>query len=144
MRAFLFSIAIVFAPAIAQAIEVGDVISFSSAGVSETVTQVSRPETGVYKVHSRAMATNASEYCSRYEQLPPGSAKGKACIRQNVAATETQFSMNCRTRTLTIETGDGSGSYRPGEGGDPWVSTADANLIVRADGIYQKVCTSRR
>ena len=87
------------------------------------------------------MATNASEYCERYEQLTSESPKWKSCIKENVSDTPTAVAVNCRTKTIMLSgKGEGSGSYRPGGGGGPWTSVANPNYIIQGDSVFQAAC----
>ena len=125
----------------AQAVEVGDVVWLSSNGVSLTVTETHRIDRETVSLTAKQMATNASEYCERYEQLTPDSPKWKACVKEGTSATATTVAVNCRTRTIILGgQASGSGSYRPGESGGPWTSVANPNWIIQGDSVFKAAC----
>lgn len=144
MRALIMGFVLTtLASAAAQALDAGDVISLSSKGVSETVIGVGRTDPSTYAISSKALAANAAEFCQRYEALDPASAKGRECIRENTSTQTTQIAVDCRTMTIIVQTGAGSGSYRPSEGGGSWASVADPNMVIQGDNLFRQVCAVR-
>src|SRR4051794_5850781 len=126
----------------AHAIEVGDVF-FLSKGAGDTVTAVRRKDREAVEINAQAMDANAAEYCERYEQLALDSPKWKQCVRENVSRPRT-LTVNCRTATIILHgPGGGAGSYRPGDGGGPWVSVANPNWIIQGDGLFKMTCKRR-
>jgi len=125
----------------ACALEVGDVIWLSSHGVSLTVTETRRVNRETVMMAARQMESNAAEYCERYEQLSTESAKWKACVKENTSDKPTTVTVNCRTHTIILTGGiGGSGSYRPGDPGAPWVSVANPHWIMQGDDVYKTAC----
>lgn len=127
-----------FVPA-AQALEVGDVVWTSSNGVGLTVVSMARNMRDVVEFRAQALEANAAEYCERYEQLESSSAKWQACVERS-QGPEQRIEVRCKTRTIMLK----SGSYRPGGGGGPWVSTGNQNWIAHLDDLYKQACQPRR
>ncbi len=120
-----------------RAIEVGDVF-FVSNGTGNTVTSIVMRDSEGVELVAQSLQVNAAEYCERYEQLKPLSAKMRDCIRQNKGEPR-RFKVVCRTRTIITDTG----SYRPGASGGPWLSVANPNWILQGDDLYEQTCRRR-
>lgn len=120
-----------------RAIEVGDVF-FVSNGTGNTVTSIVKRDSEGVELVAQSLQVNAAEYCERYEQLKPLSAKMRDCIRQNKGEPR-RFKVVCRTRTIITDTG----SYRPGASGGPWLSVANPNWILQGDDLYEQTCRRR-
>lgn len=120
-----------------RAIEVGDVF-FVSNGTGNTVTSIVKRDADGIELIAQSLQVNAAEYCERYEQLKPLSAKMRDCIRQNKGEPR-RFKVVCRTRTIITDTG----SYRPGASGGPWLSVANPNWILQGDDLYEQTCRRR-
>ena len=118
----------------AAAIEVGDVF-FVSNGTGNTVISIMRRHEDSVDLVAQSLQANAAEYCERYEQLKPQSAKMHECIRQNTGQPRS-FKVICRTRTIITD----SGSYRPSGSGGPWLSVANPNWIIQGDDLYEQTC----
>ena len=118
----------------AAAIEVGDVF-FVSNGTGNTVISIMRRHEDSVDLVAQSLQANAAEYCERYQQLKPQSAKMHECIRQNTGQPRS-FKVICRTRTIITD----SGSYRPSGSGGPWVSVANPNWIIQGDDLYDQTC----
>jgi hypothetical protein len=121
----------------ARAIEVGDVF-FVSNGTGNTVTSIVKRDADGIELIAQSLQVNAAEYCERYEQLKPLSAKMRECLRQNRGQPR-RFKVVCRTKTIVTDTG----SYRPGGSGGPWLSVANANWIIQGDDLYGQACKHR-
>lgn len=126
-------------PAVANAVEVEDVVWLSSKGTGLTVTAVRRPDRETVELTARAMEANAAEYCEIYEQLESLSPKWKKCVRENVSPAR-KIVANCRTITIMLE----DGSYRPSGPGEPWGSLANPSWIIHADELFAAACRRRR
>ena len=118
----------------AAAIEVGDVF-FVSNGTGNTVISIMRRHEDSVDLVAQSLQANAAEYCERYQQLKPQSAKMHECIRQNTGQPRS-FKVICRTRTIITD----SGSYRPSGSGGPWLSVANPNWIIQGDDLYEQTC----
>ena len=118
----------------AAAIEVGDVF-FVSNGTGNTVISIVRHEADSVDLVAQSLKANAAEYCERYVQLKPHSAKMRECTKQNTGEPRS-FKVICRTRTIITD----SGSYRPSASGGPWVSVANPNWIIQGDDLYEQTC----
>ena len=118
----------------AAAIEVGDVF-FVSNSTGNTVISIMRRHDDIVDLVAQSLQANAAEYCERYEQLKPQSAKMHECIRQNTGQPRS-FKFICRTRTIITD----SGSYRPSGSGVPWLSVANPNWIIQGDDLYEQTC----
>ena len=136
VKACLLSLAVLvpqfFQPA--AAIEVGDVF-FVSNGTGNTVISIVRHEADSVDLVAQSLKANAAEYCERYVQLKPHSAKMRECTKQNTGEPRS-FKVICRTRTIITD----SGSYRPSASGGPWVSVANPNWIIQGDDLYEQTC----
>jgi hypothetical protein len=136
VKACLLSLAVLFPqffqPAVA--IEVGDVF-FVSNGTGNTVISIVRHEADSIDLVAQSLKANAAEYCERYVQLKPLSAKMRECTKQNTGEPRS-FKVLCRTRTIITD----SGSYRPSASGGPWVSVANPNWIIQGDDLYEQTC----
>lgn len=118
----------------AAVIEVGDVF-FVSNGTGNTVISIMRRHEDSVDLVAQSLQANAAEYCERYQQLKPQSAKMHECIRQNTGQPRS-FKVICRTRTIITD----SGSYRPSGSGGPWLSVANPNWIIQGDDLYEQTC----
>ena len=118
----------------AAAIEVGDVF-FVSNGTGNTVISIMRRHEDSVDLVAQSLKVNAAEYCERYEQLKPQSAKMRECIRQNTGQPRS-FKVICRTSTIITD----SGSYRPSGSSGPWLSVANPNWIIQGDDLYEQTC----
>jgi len=118
----------------AAAIEVGDVF-FVSNSTGNTVISIMRRHDDSVDLVAQSLKANAAEYCERYEQRKPQSAKMRECIRQNTGQPRS-FKVICRTRTIITD----SGSYRPSGSGGPWLSVANPNWIIQGDDLYEQTC----
>jgi hypothetical protein len=118
----------------AAAIEVGDVF-FVSNGTGNTVISIMRRHEDSVDLVAQSLQANAAEYCERYQQLKPQSAKMRECIRQNTGQPRS-FKVICRTRTIITD----SGSYRPSGSGGPWLSVVNPNWIIQGDDLYDQTC----
>ena len=118
----------------AAVIEVGDVF-FVSNGTGNTVISIMRRHEDSVDLVAQSLQANAAEYCERYQQLKPQSAKMHECIRQNTGQPRS-FKVICRTRTIITD----SGSYRPSGSGGPWLSVANPNWIIQGDDLYDQTC----
>ena len=118
----------------AAAIEVGDVF-FVSNGTGNTVISIMRRHEDSVDLVAQSLQANAAEYCERYQQLKPQSAKMHECIRQNTGQPRS-FKVICRTSTIITD----SGSYRPSSSGGPWLSVANPNWIIQGDDLYEQTC----
>ena len=132
MLAIAIFVALLIQPA--RAIEVGDVF-FVSNGTGNTVISIVRRDTDSVDIVAQSLQANAAEYCERYEQLNPRSAKMRECMKQNTGEPRS-FKVICRTRTIITD----SGSYRPSTTGGPWVSVANPNWIIQGDDLYEQTC----
>jgi len=121
----------------AGAIEVGDVF-FVSNGTGNTVISIVRRDADSVNILAQSLKANAAEYCERYEQLNPRSAKMRECMKQNTGEPRS-FKVICRTRTIITD----SGSYRPSTTGGPWMSVANPNWIIQGDDLYEQTCKRR-
>ena len=121
----------------ARAIEVGDVF-FVSNGTGNTVINIVKRNADSVDLIAQSLRANAAEYCERYEQLNPRSAKMRECMKQNTGESRS-FKVICRTRTIITD----SGSYRPSGSGGPWVSVANPNWIMQGDDLYEQTCKSK-
>jgi hypothetical protein len=122
--------------AVAQAVEVGDVVWLSTSGVGLTVTEVVRRNRETVEMTARAMDANAAEFCERYGQLSSGNPKWEECVRENVSNPR-KIIVNCRTATIILN----SGSYRRGKiKGGPWPSVGNPNFIIHADSLFDMAC----
>ena len=135
ITAFAVMIALLIQPA--GAIEVGDVF-FVSNGTGNTVISIIKGDADSVDIVAQSLQANAAEYCERYEQLKPSSAKMRECTKQNTGEPRS-FKVICRTRTIITD----SGSYRPGTSGGPWVSVANPNWIIQGDDLYDQTCKSK-
>ena len=118
----------------AAVIEVGDVF-FVSNGTGNTVISIMRRHEDSVDLVAQSLQANAAEYCERYQQLKPQSAKMHECIRQNTGQPRS-FKVICRTRTIITD----SGSYRPSGSGGPWLSVANPNWIIQGNDLYEQTC----
>ena len=118
----------------AAAIEVGDVF-FVSNGTGNTVISIMRRHEDSVDLVAQSLQANAAEYCERYQQLKPQSAKMHECIRQNTGQPRS-FKVICRTRTIITD----SGSYRPSGSSGPLLSVANPNWIIQGDDLYEQTC----
>jgi len=136
VKACLLSLAVLFPQFFqpAAAIEVGDVF-FVSNGTGNTVISIVRHEADSVDPVAQSLKANAAEYCERYVQLKPHSAKMRECTKQNTGEPRS-FKVICRTRTIITD----SGSYRPSASGGPWVSVANPNWIIQGDDLYEQTC----
>ena len=121
----------------AAAIDVGDVF-FVSNGTGNTVISIMKRSADSVDIIAQSLQANAAEYCERYEQLKPRSAKMRECTKNNTGEPRS-FKVVCRTRTIITD----SGSYRPGASGGPWVSVANPNLIMQGDDLYEQTCKNK-
>ena len=135
MLAIAIFVALLIQPA--RAIEVGDVF-FVSNGTGNTVISIMKRSADSVDIVAQSLQANAAEYCERYEQLKPSSAKMRECTKQNTGEPRS-FKVICRTRTIITD----SGSYRPGTSGGPWVSVANPNWIIQGDDLYDQTCKSK-
>ena len=133
MLAIAIFVALLIQPA--RAIEVGDVF-FVSNGTGNTVISIMKRSADSVDIVAQSLQANAAEYCERYEQLKPSSAKMRECTKQNTGEPRS-FKVICRTRTIITD----SGSYRPGTSGGPWVSVANPNWIIQGDDLYDQTCS---
>ena len=133
ITAFVIFAALLIQPA--GAIEVGDVF-FVSNGTGNTVISIIKGDADSVDIVAQSLQANAAEYCERYEQLKPSSAKMRECTKQNTGEPRS-FKVICRTRTIITD----SGSYRPGTSGGPWVSVANPNWIIQGDDLYDQTCS---
>ena len=135
ITAFVIFAALLIQPA--GAIEVGDVF-FVSNGTGNTVISIIKGDADSVDIVAQSLQANAAEYCERYEQLKPSSAKMRECTKQNTGEPRS-FKVICRTRTIITD----SGSYRPSVSGGPWVSVANPNWIIQGDDLYDQTCKSK-
>ena len=135
ITAFVIFAALLIQPA--GAIEVGDVF-FVSNGTGNTVISIIKGDADSVDLIAQSLQANAAEYCERYEQLKPSSAKMRECTKQNTGEPRS-FKVICRTRTIITD----SGSYRPSVSGGPWVSVANPNWIIQGDDLYDQTCKSK-
>ena len=133
MLAIAIFVALLIQPA--RAIEVGDVF-FVSNGTGNTVISIMKRSADSVDIVAQSLQANAAEYCERYEQLKPSSAKMRECTKQNTGEPRS-FKVICRTRTIITD----SGSYRPSVSGGPWVSVANPNWIIQGDDLYDQTCS---
>ena len=133
MLAIAIFVAMLIQPA--RAIEVGDVF-FVSNGTGNTVISIMKRSADSVDIIAQSLKANAAEYCERYEQLKPLSAKMRECTKQNTGEPRS-FKVICRTKTIITD----SGSYRPSASGGPWVSVANPNWIIQGDDLYDQTCS---
>ena len=132
ITAFVIFAALLIQPA--RAIEVGDVF-FVSNGTGNTVISIIKGDADSVDIVAQSLQANAAEYCERYVQLKPSSAKMRECTKQNTGEPRS-FKVICRTRTIITD----SGSYQPSASGGPWVSVANPNWIIQGDDLYDQTC----